>query len=93
MQNKISHKDLIHTQFLLTVLYFSGSLKFFKDGDGLGCLWRWWHPLTWVLAPLIFVLSCVMSGVPQAYKERHQIGFGLSPFWKKKENENKIEWL
>lgn len=85
------HKDLIYTRTLLIILYFSKAMRFFKDGDGLGVLWRWWHPLTWLLAPLIFLLSCVMVGVPEAYKNRHEIGFGLSSFWK--ENKDKIEWI
>ncbi len=34
---------------LARILWWTGVLRLYADGDGWGPVFRWWHPLTWVL--------------------------------------------
>lgn len=68
----------------------TGAARFYHDGDGAGFVWRWWHPLTWVLAPLGLVAMCAITGVPEAWRYRHDIGLGMKPWFK--DNPDRLEW-
>jgi hypothetical protein len=72
-------------------LYYSGSAKFYYDGDGLGFVWRWYHPFAWIFVPLLFSIQALLVGVPNTWKYRHGLGIGMNPFFKK--NPEKLMWL
>ena len=63
------------------VLYHTGCMRMYHDGDGVGWVWRWYHPLVWVFAPLAFILSVVNAGYPITWKDRHELGFGMNPYF------------
>lgn len=63
----------------------------YKDGDTYGFTWRWWNPLSWVAALGCFVLMVLVQGWPETMKYKHEIGFGLSPYFK--ENPEELVWF
>lgn len=67
---------------LAKFLYYTKAAKFYYNGDCLGFVWRYWHPLTWVLLPLLAMLFVGLVGVPQAYKDRDDIGIGVTKYFK-----------
>lgn len=72
-------------------LRLSGAARFYHNGDGVGFVWRWWHPLAWVMAPLAFVVSVLVDGVPETLRYRYEVGFGINPWFKAHPDE--LEWL
>lgn len=68
----------------------TGAASFYHNGDGAGFVWRWWHPLSWVLAPLFFLLHCGACGVPDAWRYRHETGLRMDPWFIK--NPSHLEW-
>lgn len=66
-------------------------IRTYRDGSGFGFVWRWWNPLTWVATPLVVVLSIIMQGVPETWKYKHDIGFGMKPWFIK--HPEQLEWL
>lgn len=64
--------------------------RFYHNGDGASFVWRWWHPVSWMLAPLMFLLHCVSEGVPNAWRWREDSGIRLSPWFVL--HPEKIEW-
>jgi len=77
-------------KFTAKALAAIGAARFYHNGDGAGFVWRWWHPASWVLAPLAFVVSCIIQGAPDAWDSRHDIGFGMNPWFIA--NPDKLEW-
>lgn len=63
------------------LLWSSGAARFYHNGDGAGFVWRWWHPLAWVCAPLFFVTLCLVDGVPGAWRWRQDAGLRLAPWF------------
>lgn len=55
----------------------TGAAKFFHNGDGTGFLWRWWHPLAWVMVPLLIVLQVLIEGIPEMWRSRSDLGLRL----------------
>jgi hypothetical protein len=53
-----------------------------------GFLWNWLNPLSYILAPLMFTIQGFIEGFPEAWKNRHELGFRINPWYKDKE----IEW-
>lgn len=47
-------------------------IRVYRDGDGFGFVWRWWNPLTWVVAPLALGQS-----FPSTFRRKHYDGFPL----------------
>lgn len=64
--------------------------RFYHNGDGAGFVWRWWHPLSWVGAPLMFLALCIAEGVPCAWRWRQDAGLRLSPWFVM--NPERLEW-
>jgi len=67
-----------------------GAARFYHDGDAAGFVWRWWHPLSWVCAPLMFLALCVADGVPSAWKWREDAGLRMSRWFTL--HPEKLEW-
>lgn len=66
-------------------------IRVYKDGDGFGFVWRWWNPIAWIFAPLTFMAMSFFEGVPYTFKNRHEVGFGIGPYFIR--NPNDLEWL
>jgi hypothetical protein len=63
------------------ILNLLGAIRVYRNGDGHGFIWRWYHPLAWVLAPLALIASGLLEGFPQTWKYREQIGFRIDPYF------------
>jgi hypothetical protein len=61
----------------------------YDNGDAIGFVFRWWHPLVWIVAPLVFILAVLMHGFPETWHNREDLGFRITPFIKKKMDEGK----
>lgn len=68
-----------------------GAARFYRNGSGAGFVWRWWHPMTWVFAPSSFIASVIISGFPETWRYRHEIGIGMNPWFKERPDE--LKWL
>ncbi len=66
-------------------------IRVYKDGSGHGFIWRWWNPLSWVMAPACFIFVVLMQGLPETLKYKHDVGFGMKPWFI--ENPDRLEWL
>lgn len=66
-------------------------IRIYKDGDARGFVWRWWNPLSWIIAPLSFAFVCAMQGIPETIRYKHDVGFGMKPWFI--EHPNRLEWL
>lgn len=67
-------------------LWMTGCVRFFVDGDGHSALFRWWHPVTWlVIIGMVPVCAVVGDKISDA------VPLKLSPFWQERESE--ISWL
>jgi hypothetical protein len=77
-------------------MYASKTIRLYKDGDGFGYLWRWWNPITWILAPCVIVIEFayrfLTEGVSGFDKEiLSDVGITIRPFFKK--NPEKLKWF
>jgi hypothetical protein len=43
------------------VVYLTGAARFHDDGDGVTGVFRWWHPVTWLLF-LGLIIPCAVVG-------------------------------
>lgn len=68
------------------VLYALGTFRAFKDGQGVGAVHRWWHPVNWVFV-LILLPFCAVAGEPIF----SVVQFRLSKFWRERRDE--VQWL
>jgi len=66
-------------------------IRVYKDGDGYGFVWRFWNPVSWLFAPLLFLIAGFLEGYPTAYRNRCDYGFGINPYFI--DNPNELEWL
>lgn len=68
-------------------LYYLGVVRFYKDGDGHGVVFRWWHPLTWIAFILmIFVCAFVSEATVQ-----ETIPLRVSKYFR--ENPKLLKWM
>ena len=66
-------------------------IRIYRDGDGHGFVWRWWNPLTWLIAPLAIAFVILMQGIPQTITNKHDVGVGMKPWFV--EHPERLEWL
>lgn len=64
--------------------------KFYHNGDGAGFIWNWFNPLSWIVSPLLFIIYIFVEGYPKTIKNKHDIGFGMDPYFV--EHPDEIEW-
>jgi hypothetical protein len=76
---------------LAKFLYHTKAAKFYYNGDTLGFVWRFWHPLTWIFLPLLTTLYVLIVGVPQAYKDKDDIGIGINSYFK--QHPDQLQWF
>lgn len=72
------------------IIVQTGMFRLYKNGGSFGFLVRWWHPLSWIYAPLVFIASVLFVGFPETWKDRHDIGFRMNPWFVK--NPDRLEW-
>jgi hypothetical protein len=68
----------------------TGAMKCWKDGDGVAFIWRWWHPLSWVLIPLMLIASVLFSGIPETWNYREDLGLRLSDYWRERKDKREF---
>lgn len=67
-------------------LYLTGAFRCHLDGDGISAVWRWWHPVSWI----VFVIAIpVCSFIGE--KVQDVVPFSISDYWK--ENKDKLQWV
>ena len=73
------------------LLWKARVIRCYCDGDGAGFVWRWWHPVTWILAPATFILGILLVGIPETWRDKHDIGFGMKPWFVA--NPDRLIWI
>lgn len=66
-------------------------VRIYKNGDTHGFVWRYWHPLVWVALPLLFVANALCYGIPETWKNKHELGVGMNPWFVK--HPERLEWV
>ena len=66
------------------ILYCLGCFRVFKDGDGITAVYRWYHPINWV----IFLILIFFFGIPGAIEE---LPFKITGYYANHKDE--IKWL
>jgi len=73
------------------MFYYLRVIRVYRNGDGFGFVWRWWNPVSWLFAPLLFALSAFFEGVPYTWKTKYNVGFGIDPYFIK--HPEQLEWI
>lgn len=73
------------------LLWALRAIRLYEDGSATGVLWNWWHPLTWIIVPLLVVFSVLAQGVPETIRYSHEIGLGMSPYFI--EHPERLKWI
>lgn len=66
-------------------------IRCYVNGSSEGFVWRWWNPIAWLAAPLLFAANCALAGIPESWRFRHHLGFGVDPYFIR--SGKKVEWL
>lgn len=81
---KIGKKDWVmrdmHTFGLL--LWCTGCVRLFKDGDSFSYLMRWWHPVTYVML-VVMLVPCALMGE----KLMEVVPLRLKKYWRERRSE------
>jgi hypothetical protein len=67
-------------------LWWTGCVRYYRDGDGIGAVFHWWHPVTWIVW-IITLQICGLIGEPIF----NVVPLKLSKYWKDKKEE--MEWF
>jgi hypothetical protein len=73
------------------MLFAIYAIQVYKDGDGFGYIWNWWHPMAWILAPIVLLIHAMIEGVPRAWRYRYDAGWQMAPYFK--QHPEKIRWI
>lgn len=76
---------------LTRLCYMLGAIRIYKNGDATGVLWRYWHPLTWLMIPCLFVIATVLYGVVTVSGELPELGITMGSYFK--DNPDRLEWV
>lgn len=68
------------------LIWMTGAIRLYKDGDGFDALWRAWHPVTW-LACVALIVPCGLLGE----KLSSVVATKLSAFWLK--NQDQLQFV
>lgn len=66
-------------------------IRVYKNGGGRGLVWRYWNPLVWVALPLLLVANVLCYGIPETWKNKHELGVGMNPWFVK--HPEQLEWV
>lgn len=67
---------------IVKVMYYLGIFKVYHNGDGYGVIGRYWNPLFWLQFIVLFFISTLLSGAIETWKEKHDLGLGIDPWFK-----------
>lgn len=73
-------------RYIGVLIWLSGACRLFKDGHGFGFVFRWYHPITWIL---LVILTPVCGIIGE--KVTDIIPLKLSKFWK--ENIDQMQYV
>lgn len=63
-----------------------GAVRIHDDGDGLGCVFRWWHPVAWLLwVAMLPVCGVVGERISEA------VPFRVSQWFR--DHPERLQWL
>jgi len=65
------------------------AIRLYTDGNGTSFIWRWYHPLTWVLVPIALILGSFLLGAIEITGDLSGWGLRKSDYFRGKE----VEWL
>lgn len=68
------------------LVYATGAARWHDDGDGVNAVFRWWHPLSWVLLAAMLI-PCAVVGEPL----KDAVPFRVTKWWR--ERPERINWL
>jgi len=68
------------------VLWFTGMMRLYRDGNTASAIFRAWHPLTWLLL-VVLILPCAILGE----KLTEAVPLRLSNFWRQRRGA--IQWV
>ena len=71
--------------------YYTKAARFYYDGDGLGFIWNWWNPISWICLPVFFIVHILFTGIPETFKYKHDLGIGMNPHFK--QYPEHLEWM
>jgi len=69
-----------------SLFYWLGVCRFHDDGDVVTGVYRWWHPLSWLLV-VAMVIPCAVLGEPL----KDAVPFRVSKYWRN--NHDRLNWL
>lgn len=53
------------------------------DGDGIAMVFKWYHPLSWILVPVLVVGYVIVYGASELIAHPEDLGLGMNSYWKK----------
>ena len=68
-----------------------GMMREYENGNTTSFVWRFWHPLVWVVLPVVYLISILCYGVVEAFRYPHEMGMCVHPYFKK--NGIPVKWL
>lgn len=45
-------------------------------------VWRWWNPLTWVVAPIVITITALMIAADAIWRERDSFALRVKPWYR-----------
>jgi len=84
MRDLQPYKDLV-TPFG-RFLRWTGCVRYYRDGDGANAIFRWWHPVSWI----VWIVALQICGFV-GERVMDQVPFRLQGSWANRPDE--IEWL
>lgn len=88
-KDNIYYKNRIN--FFGKVLYSLKSVRFYQNGDGVGFVWIYWNPISWIMIPVFLIIHVLMVGIPDTKQNIHECGITLNPYFKK--HPEKLVWV
>jgi hypothetical protein len=91
--NLVNDPDYYYNRMrpLAKFLYYTRAARFYYNGDTLGFVWRYWHPISWIFLPLLVILYAAIVGIPQAYKDKDGLGIDINSYFKK--HPDRLQWF
>lgn len=68
-------------------VYRTKTARFWADGDTVAFRWNYWNPIAWPFVIVVFVAEILVAGISGLQEDKHDLGFTVSPYWKRNERE------
>ena len=66
-------------------------LRIYRNGSGIGMLFNYWNPLSYPIILVCLVLSVLIYGIMETYKDRANLGLVMDPYFK--EHPDQLIWI